>query len=173
MKLLILLALASISWAQDFTISLAIESTGQVVGSLRSMSAIVTLPPCNLAGDIVSVNVANSTGQGPAQPDFERPVCRSRRDLINLVSNVDGFSQTLNLGYKVEMLNPGTMYNVSFRAGTRNSNVLGITTISPTDYTTVDTGFGRSGAMVVITVILVIAMVALIIAFIVVLVLSK
>lgn len=176
MKLLILLALASISWAQEFTISLANDNMGEVVASRRSMSAIITMDPnsCNLAGETVIVTVNNtSNGQVIAQPNFVRPVCRNRRDLISLVSNADGTPQTLNLGYMLEMLQPSTTYNVYLRAGTIRSNMLGVTTISPVDYRTIDLGFGRSGAMVVITVILSIAMLALIIAFIVVLVLSK
>ncbi|XP_078282956.1 uroplakin-2 [Rhinoraja longicauda] len=173
MRLLFFLALASICWAQDFMISLVNETETQVIANRRSMSAIISLPPCNFSSMTVKVTVTNSTGQGPTQPNFEMPVCRIRRDLVSLMSAPDGISQTNNVGYQVTMLKQNMVYNVSYSIGSKRSNQLQFMTISPVDYMSIDTSFGRSGAMVVITVLLVIAMVALIITFIVVLVLYK
>ncbi|XP_067910475.1 uroplakin-2 [Heterodontus francisci] len=169
MKLLILLALASITDAGTFNISLANEASTGIVGNIRSMSAVISLPPCSFSSKTVSVTVTNSTGgPGPVQPSFEMPFCRFRRGLVSIVSNTDGVSQTLNLGYRVKNLAPNTEYNVVYQIGSEMSNSLLIKTILPVDYTSINEGFtGRSGAMIVITVILVIAMVLLIVLLIV------
>ncbi|XP_078415220.1 uroplakin-2 [Cetorhinus maximus] len=167
MRLLILLALASIAGA--FNITLVNESSSGIVGSVRSMSAITSLPPCIFSGQDVTVEVTNGTGgPGPEQLRFTMPICRFRRGLVSLVSSINGISQTLNLGYRIKNLQPGTNYTVVYRVGDQMSNFLSITTTSPTNFRNIDDGFtGRSGAMVVITVLLVIAMALLIILLIV------
>ncbi|GCB84284.1 hypothetical protein scyTo_0024942, partial [Scyliorhinus torazame] len=58
-----------------------------------------------------TVIVTNSSGgPGPVQSGFTRPICRFRRGLINLISNANGISTTLNLGYRVTNLKPATGY---------------------------------------------------------------
>ncbi|XP_041030440.1 uroplakin-2-like [Carcharodon carcharias] len=167
MRLLILLALASIVGA--FNITLVNESSSGIVGSVRSMSAIMSLPPCKFSRQDVTVSVTNSTGgPGPEQPSFKMPICRFKRELVSLVSNINGISQTLNLGYRIKNLKPNTGYNVVYHVGDQMSNSLSIITTSPIDFRNIDDGFtGRTGAMVVITVLLVIAMALLIILLIV------
>uniref|UniRef100_UPI00398F5E6D uroplakin-2 n=1 Tax=Pristiophorus japonicus TaxID=55135 RepID=UPI00398F5E6D len=133
------------------------------------MSAITSLPPCSFSSKTVRVTVTNSSsGAGPAQPNFIMPICRFKRGLVSLESNNDGAVQTVNVGYRVTGLNPGTNYNVTYHIENKKSYPLSITTTSPMNYQNIDVGFvGRSGAMIVITVLLVIAMVLLIILFIV------
>ncbi|XP_051895955.1 uroplakin-2-like [Pristis pectinata] len=173
-RLLILLALASITGAADFNISLVDETASGIVASIRSTSAFITLPPCNLAGTTVMVNVTNMAGSpGISQSSFAMPFCRFKRGLISLMSNADGFSQTLNVGYQVKGLTANTKYNVSYHVGSQVSNLLEIKTTTAMNYQNIDTGFGRSGAMVVITVLLVVAMAVLIVCFIVAVVLGK
>ncbi|XP_067826950.1 LOW QUALITY PROTEIN: uroplakin-2 [Heptranchias perlo] len=175
MKLLILLALASVADAADFNISLVDVTTSGIVANIRSMSAIVTLPPCSFGTKDVTVNVTNSSGgTGPAQPPFVRPICRFKRGLISLTSNIAGISQTMNLGYRIKWLTPDTEYSVVYDVDGQKSYPLLIRTTLPADYRTIDDSFrGRSGAMVVITVLLVLAMVLLLILLIVTLIIKK
>ncbi|GCC16855.1 hypothetical protein chiPu_0021444, partial [Chiloscyllium punctatum] len=152
-----------------FNISLANKADNGIVGSVRSMSAIVNLPQCRFSNQEVMVNVTNNTGgPGPEQKSFDNPICRFKRGLISIVSNANDVRQTLNLGYKLTNLQPNTEYDVVYRIGSEESNPLRIMTSSPMDFNNIDVGFsGRSGAMVVITVLLSIAMVVLIIILIV------
>ncbi|XP_059812934.1 uroplakin-2 [Hypanus sabinus] len=175
MRLLLLLALVYLTGAQEtgVTISLADESMNGIVQSVRSMSVILRLPPCGLAGETIAVKVTNITGQEIQQPNFTMPVCRFRRELIALEANIDGFQRMFNLGYQVTGLKENTKYNMSYEVGNRKSNQLEISTIMPINYKDIDTGFGRSGAMVVITVLLAIAMAVLIGLFIVAVIIRK
>ncbi|XP_072886004.1 uroplakin-2 [Hemitrygon akajei] len=175
MRLLLLLALVSLTGAQGTnpTISLVDESTNGIVQSVRSMSVILSLPSCKFAGETVMVKVTNITGQDIQQPNFTMPVCRFRRELIALEANIDGYQRMFNLGYQVTGLEENTKYNVSYEIGNKKSNQLEISTIMPINYKDIDTGFGRSGAMVVITVLLVIAMAVLISLFIVAVIIRK
>ncbi|XP_048449664.1 uroplakin-2-like [Rhincodon typus] len=169
MKLLILLALSSFAHAGSFNISLVNEADNGIVGNIRSMSAIVALPLCRFSSQRVMVNVTNSTGgPGPEQESFVRPICRFRRGLVSVVSNVNGIRQTFDLGYRLKNLKPNTEYKVVYHIDGEESNPLSIRTTSPMDFNDIDVGFsGRSGAMVVITVLLSIAMAVLIILLIV------
>ncbi|XP_078055338.1 uroplakin-2-like [Mustelus asterias] len=111
MRLLILFALASIAQAGSFNVTLVNEANSGIVGSTRSVSAIISLPPCSFSSQAVTVSVTNSAGgQGPEQLGFVRPICRFRRGLVSLVSHVNGIPQTLNLGYQVQNLKPNTAY---------------------------------------------------------------
>ncbi|XP_060702959.1 uroplakin-2 [Hemiscyllium ocellatum] len=169
MKLLILLALSSFTDAGTFNISLANQANNGIVGGVRSLSAIVNLPPCMFSNQQVMVNVTDATGgPGPGQKNFVNPICRFKRGLISIVSDANDVRQTLNLGYQLTNLRPGTEYNVVYRIGNEESNPLSVTTISPMDFNNIDVGFsGRSGAMVVITVLLSVAIAVLIILLIV------
>ncbi|XP_069750790.1 uroplakin-2 [Narcine bancroftii] len=174
MRLLILLALVSITGAADFTISLVDEAQSRILGNIRAESAIVTLPPCNFADKSVSVMVTNMTGQpGPVQPNFTMPFCRFKRGLVNIVSNTDGFQRSFLMGFRVKGLEENSEYNITSYVENKKSNTLTIKTIMPTNYQNINTSFGRSGAMIVITVLLVIAMAILIVLFIVALFIRK
>ncbi|XP_062894344.1 uroplakin-2-like [Mobula hypostoma] len=174
MRLLLLLVLVSLTGAAGLTISLVDENTSGIVQNIRSMSAIFDLPSCSQAQQTIMVKVINvTTGQEVQQPNFTVPFCRFKRALISLDSNSEGIQRTLNLGYQVTGLEENTKYNVSYIVANHESNRLEINTIKPMNYKDIDTGFGRSGAMVVITVLLVIAMAVLIILFIVAVIIRK
>ncbi|XP_059495002.1 uroplakin-2-like [Stegostoma tigrinum] len=169
MKILIVLALSFFAHAGSFNISLVNEADSGIVRSIRSTSAIVALPACRFSRQRVTVNVTNSTGgPGPEQESFVRPICRFRRGLVSIVSTINGARQTFDLGYRLKNLKADTEYRVVYQIDGEESNPLSFRTTSPTDLNDIDAGFsGRSGAMVVITVLLVIAMAMLIVLLIV------
>ncbi|XP_056108893.1 uroplakin-2 [Rhinichthys klamathensis goyatoka] len=70
-------------------------------------------------------------------------------------------------GFHLKGLKSGTTYNMTYKIANDISTVLTETTTTVTDYQQINTGLpARSGAMVVITVILSLAMVALVVGFI-------
>ncbi|XP_006642299.1 uroplakin-2 [Lepisosteus oculatus] len=158
----------------DFTVNVLGESDGLVTGQL-SDSVILSLPPCSLAGNTVNMvyqqggtqNKVNLTGI------FKVPVCRFKRDLITVIANSGQFTVTRNIGYQVKNLSPATNYTFQYFVGSEKSNAVQAATRTVSNYQDIDDGLpARSGAMVVITVLLSVAMFILIVGLIVTLVLA-
>uniref|UniRef100_A0A4W3IDR2 Uroplakin-2 n=1 Tax=Callorhinchus milii TaxID=7868 RepID=A0A4W3IDR2_CALMI len=154
-----------------FNISLVNDK--ELVTNTFSRSVIVGLPPCRFISKSVHINVTTGDNPGPLQENFTMIACRFPRDLISIVSSQGGSQQTNHVGVRLTDLNPGTDYNVQFTIDTESSNKLPFRSLNPQDYRNIDVNFRRTGAMVVITVLLVVAMALLIVFLIIALVIKK
>ncbi|XP_036845734.1 uroplakin-2 isoform X2 [Oncorhynchus mykiss] len=94
--------------------------------------------------------------------------CRFRRDIISNIENNGQFTTSRNLGYQVTNLTTGSTYRLQYVVGAEKSNILEVSTRQVKDPNQIDSGLpARSGAMVVITVILSVSMFILLVALIV------
>ncbi|KAL4608645.1 uroplakin-2 [Arapaima gigas] len=152
----------------------ALTSSDGVLSSSYSDSVLLSSPPCRLGGNRVTLQFQNmATNMNTTMNNiFLVPACRTRRDTI-LIPNNAGQSASSFLGYQVNGLTNGTMYRFQYTVGQEKSNVLDISTLSVSPYTSIYDGLpARSGAMVVITVILSITMFLLVVGLVVTLFLS-
>ncbi|XP_063060038.1 uroplakin-2 [Engraulis encrasicolus] len=158
-----LLTLAS----ADFTASILEE---HVVSGELPDSLLLTLPPCEMAGKSVNLTYKiNSTNDENTLVDiFTVPACddNETKEGASLVSR--------NVGYKVSNLQTGAHYILQYHVDGQKSNEVMASTRAAMNYEDIDTGLpARSGAMVVITVILSVAMFILMIGITVTLVVSN
>ncbi|XP_018610831.2 uroplakin-2 [Scleropages formosus] len=149
----------------DFQLS-ALSSSDGVVTSSFSDSVLLSLPPCRLSGNGVTLQYENmATNVNTTSTNiFTVPACITRRDVISVADSTSQFSSSRILGFQVTGLTNGTHYRFQYTVGQETSNVLDISTISAAPYESIDDGLpARSGAMVVITVLLAVAMFLLIV----------
>ncbi|KAJ8388338.1 hypothetical protein AAFF_G00134920 [Aldrovandia affinis] len=141
----------------------------EVISSTFERSVILGLPPCTLAGRSVDLEY-NNTGTNEKtilRNIFPVPLCRSKRGLISFPEQNAHFTLKRDLGYQVMNLANGTEYSFQYIVDTERSKALLATTRAAPSYTQIDDGLpARSGAMVVITVILSVAMFILLVALI-------
>ncbi|XP_062391530.1 uroplakin-2 [Sardina pilchardus] len=151
----------------DFLTNVLKEEDGVVSGVLTD-SVLLRLPPCSLQGQNVSLKytINNTMDSWTLENIFKVPSCETTTDAGSLVSR--------RIGYKVSGLASGTTYSFQFQIGSNQSNIVLATTKAGQDYGEIDIGLpARSGAMIVITVILSVAMFILMVALTVTIVLSN
>ncbi|OCT56780.1 uroplakin-2 [Xenopus laevis] len=135
-----------------------------------STSAIIAFPACNYSGLSVFLIVKNSTVT-VQNVSFQVPQCRLKRDVVVVNNLQSGNVQTVNVGYQLQNLQPGTIYTAYYSYGenTIPSTQFSTRTVSQT----VPDIMARSGGMVVITVLLSIAMFVLVVGLIAVIVTGR
>ncbi|XP_043935377.1 uroplakin-2 [Protopterus annectens] len=149
---------------QNFTITLVNDL---VTGGVFPHSVVLSLPPCYYYGKNVNVNFTyeNGTLQGQIISAFKVPDCRFKRALIEANSG-NGYTVVQPIGYQLLGLESNTVYTVWYQVQNYITN-LTVKTGLRKDFNDINVGFeGRSGGMVVITVLLSIAMFLLIIGLI-------
>ncbi|XP_076130065.1 uroplakin-2 [Alosa pseudoharengus] len=153
----------------DFDTDVLNEKHG-VVSGILSDSVLLRLPPCSFQGQNVSLQytINNTVDTWTLKNIFTVPPCEK-------TTGTEGNSLvTRRIGYKVSDLASGTTYRFQFQIGSNKSNTVLATTKAGQHYSGIDTGLpARSGAMVVITVILSVAMFILMVALTVTIVLSN
>ncbi|XP_005988187.1 uroplakin-2 [Latimeria chalumnae] len=172
MLLLVFLLTAS---AQDFNTSLS--DNAALISNVYSSFVILSLPPCTYAGKNASVTYSKNSTNSKTE-SFVVPPCRFRREVVEVARQMEGFTVTDLLGFRVGNLKAGTQYDFRYTIdNTTNvlkSNIIQITTSLVTSNVLIDEGFKlHSGGMIVITILLSFAMLFLIIGVIVVLVLGN
>ncbi|CDQ73204.1 unnamed protein product [Oncorhynchus mykiss] len=153
----------------EFQVSLLKESDGVVTGRFAD-SLLLSLPPCALATQSVTLEYNNTdTNESKTLVNiFKVLPCRFRRDIISNIENNGQFTTSRNLGYQVTNLTTGSTYRLQYVVGAEKSNILEVSTRQVKDPNQIDSGLpARSGAMVVITVILSVSMFILLVALIV------
>ncbi|KAG1957411.1 uroplakin-2 [Pimephales promelas] len=149
--LFILGALSRLNFAADIPIKLLSPETDGVVAGRFPNSFLLKLPDCSIYGNkSAQVLYIELPSNASKTESFEVPYCP-----VSLP------------GYLLKDLKSGTTYNVMYKIENDTSTVLTETTTTVTDYQQINAGLpARSGAMVVITVILSLAMVALLVGLI-------
>ncbi|XP_023672090.1 uroplakin-2 [Paramormyrops kingsleyae] len=140
---------------------LQLLDSSSVVTATFTDSVLLNVPPCSLAGQKVSLTYQNMANKSTVtlQNVFAVPSCRNRRDLLDVTQ-----SNGQNLGYQVTNLVSGTQYSFQYNVGSNMSDSLQASTAQAVPYSTIYDGLpARSGAMVVVTVILVILVFLLIV----------
>ncbi|XP_068096945.1 uroplakin-2 [Hyperolius riggenbachi] len=164
--LAVLSLLLSTSWCENTSL----YSSSSIVANPFATSVIVALPSgCQYANNTAFLSISNSSGFSLNQ-SFSVPQCRLKRDLIVINNAQSGNVETVNMGYQITGLNPGSTYTVQYTIGGVAFASSSVTTMSVQPSPPVT--FARSGGMVVITVLLSISMFFLVIGLIVVLVLG-
>uniref|UniRef100_A0A8C7HQY1 Uroplakin-2 n=1 Tax=Oncorhynchus kisutch TaxID=8019 RepID=A0A8C7HQY1_ONCKI len=155
----------------EFQVSLLKESDGVVTGRFAD-SLLLSLPPCAFATQSVTLEYNNTdTNESKTLVNiFKVLPCRFRRDIISTIENNGQFTTSRNLGYQVTNLTTGSTYRfltpVASKQNLKHSFCMLF--ISVKDPNQIDSGLpARSGAMVVITVILSVSMFILLVALIV------
>ncbi|XP_048839100.1 uroplakin-2 [Brienomyrus brachyistius] len=147
---------------------LQLVNASSVVTAAFTDSVLLIVPPCTFAEQMASLTYQNTATKETVnlQNVFAVPSCRKRRDLV-VVSQSNGQSiSSQYLGYQVNNLVNGTQYSFQYTVGSNTSDVLLASTVQAAPYSTIYDGLpARSGAMVVITVILVITIFLLIVGF--------
>ncbi|XP_036436794.1 uroplakin-2 [Colossoma macropomum] len=125
-------------------------------------SLLLSLPPCNYSGQSVDLEYLNAnTNENKILSNIFTINC------TNGVYTAGSATLSRNIGYQVTNLTNGTEYKLRYKIGTTNSSYILATTRTVSDYNVIDEGLpARSGAMVVITVILSLAMFFLLICLI-------
>ncbi|KAL2095089.1 hypothetical protein ACEWY4_009808 [Coilia grayii] len=142
----------------DFNVRI-LDDKDVVVSGMLPDSLLLSLPPCSLEGQNADlIYSTNTTSDKTLRSVFTVPTCvTSGREEGTLVSR--------KIAYKVSNLAAGAHYRLQYQVGTQKSNVVTASTRAAKDYNDIDTGLpARSGAMVVITVILSVAMFVLMVA---------
>uniref|UniRef100_A0A4W5M984 Uroplakin 2 n=1 Tax=Hucho hucho TaxID=62062 RepID=A0A4W5M984_9TELE len=152
----------------EFQVSLLKESDGVVTGRFAD-SLLLSLPPCDLATQSVTLEYNNTDVSVKTLVNiFKVLPCQLRRDIISTIENNAQFTTSRNLGYQVTNLTTGSTYRLQYVVGAEKSNILEVSTRQVKDHNQIDSGLpARSGAMVVITVILSVSMLILLVALIV------
>ncbi|MGH0129770.1 UNVERIFIED_CONTAM: hypothetical protein FKN15_059454 [Acipenser sinensis] len=148
-----------------------------MITGILSNSVILTLPPCNFAGQQVNLEWFDNNGTSSTLTNaFVVPGCQFKRAVIQASDSNPQFTVTRDLGYQLTGLTPGHTYNLQYEipATQDRSNVVVACTRQVQDYNSINGGLGaRSGGMIVITVLLSIAMCVLIVGLIVAAILGR
>uniref|UniRef100_A0A803K0N2 Uroplakin 2 n=1 Tax=Xenopus tropicalis TaxID=8364 RepID=A0A803K0N2_XENTR len=151
------------------------ENVSQATGVLTPLatSAIFAFPDCTYSGQTVSLVITNSTSTATIiqNATFQVPQCRLKRDIVVINNGQSGNVQTVNVGYQIQNLQPGTNYMATYSSGGISGPSFQFST--RTVYPAVANIMARSGGMVVITVLLSIAMFVLLAGLIAVLILGR
>ncbi|XP_072549980.1 uroplakin-2 [Salminus brasiliensis] len=138
----------------EFTAKVLSVEDGVMTGRF-SDSLLLSLPPCQFAGQTVDLEYlnANTNETKTLTNIFTVASCSTH-------SNKAGSTAlSRNIGYQLMNLANGTEYKIHYKIGSEISNYMMATTRSVPDYNGINEGLSaRSGAMVVITVILSLAM---------------
>ncbi|XP_012677378.2 uroplakin-2 [Clupea harengus] len=154
----------------EFTVRVLKEEDGVVTGIFTD-SLLLSLPPCSLEGQNVSLAYNDSNNKSwILEHIFIVPSCGNMTG-----TGREGHLVTSNIGlYKVSDLASGTNYSFQYHTDLEKSNVVTASTRSAQDYSGIDTVLpARSGSMIVITVILSVAMAFLLVALTITIVLSN
>ncbi|KAL7834497.1 hypothetical protein SRHO_G00287440 [Serrasalmus rhombeus] len=145
----------------DFVPKVLTTEDGVLTGRFPD-SLLLSLPPCNYSGQSVDLEYLNvNTNEYKTLTNIFTVNC------TNGISTAGSAALSRNLGYQVTNLTNGTEYKFRYKIGATNSSYVLATTRRVFDYNGIDEGLpARSGAMVVITVILSLAMFFLLICLI-------
>ncbi|XP_066516103.1 uroplakin-2 [Hoplias malabaricus] len=145
----------------DFPARVLTSNDGVMTGQFLD-SLLLSLPPCELEGQSVDLEYLNvNTNENKTLTSiFTVPSCTN-------VNTIGSTAFGRNIGYQLMNLSNGTAYRLHYKVGNVSSVTIFGTTITASDYNGINDGLpARSGAMVVITVILSVTMLLLLICLI-------